>query len=394
MTDDQNKNNFSDQIPVLDGAGHFAILGQAANQSDTDGLALADRKMADDLIDRLGLKFNDEVLERRFVNIVLAWRKGIRNSALTSQTLTKPIVAGGLGFEQNKARAVIAALEGQNTQPIQEIGLSTKNKPMVSPTAAALLQAGQRRQQSGQTPVKPHVFSLLELQHEIAPPPPTTIEPMPPKIVKQPAIRDVDYNFAASAKKPARPTNYNYRPTVVSRPTIKPRPTLTKPTPPTLRPLTSKTQKTVWQRLKDRYRSPAQVRQENKIILPPPPPPAKRITDIHVPNAPILIGPIEELKNFRLVDFRRLAGDPLRAVDKIKSKIDLLESESFTKKLAGIEAWRSSEVYRLYVLLGQQSLSTSQAITQIIAQRTAQNQPTLTMAEFNALAKLHSMLEY
>lgn len=118
----------------------------------------------------------------------------------------------------------------------------------------------------------------------------------------------------------------------------------------------------------------------------------EKITDVKVPTRSV--GPIDELKTLRLVDFKQLDSDPNKAILKIKQKIDLLEQDSFVKRIAGIEAWKQSEVYRTYLSLGKESMEQGMPIDAVISQRASQGLPTLNEAEFQALVKLNKMLEY
>ena len=67
------------------------------------------------------------------------------------------------------------------------------------------------------------------------------------------------------------------------------------------------------------------------------------------------VGPVDELRNFTLVDFRRLSDKPEDAVEKIKDKFDVLREESFLLYLNGKEAWQSSPLCLQY----QENLSKS-----------------------------------
>lgn len=107
---------------------------------------------------------------------------------------------------------------------------------------------------------------------------------------------------------------------------------------------------------------------------------------------PTLTGPVEELAALTIVDFRRLAATPAAAIERIFEKVELLEQEAFDKKIAGIQAWRRSEVYRTYVAIGRESMERQQPIAAIIAERLNQRQITLTIAEFEALANLSEKL--
>lgn len=107
-----------------------------------------------------------------------------------------------------------------------------------------------------------------------------------------------------------------------------------------------------------------------------------------------LMGPVEELENMTIIDFRRIAADPRAAVNKIKEKIDLLEGDGFSQKIAGISAWQKSEVSRFYRLLGQLSMSEGRNIEDIIKERLMSGKPTLSLDEFHAVMELNKILRY
>lgn len=107
-----------------------------------------------------------------------------------------------------------------------------------------------------------------------------------------------------------------------------------------------------------------------------------------------LFGPIEELENLTMIDFRRISADPTIAVNKIKEKIDLLEAEGFEKKMAGINAWHKSEVNKFYRLLGQASMADGLPIEKIISNRLFSGKPTLSIDEFHAIMELNRSLRY
>lgn len=112
-------------------------------------------------------------------------------------------------------------------------------------------------------------------------------------------------------------------------------------------------------------------------------------------KAPInLTGPVEELSAMTLQNFRRLASGPAQQAEKILAKIALLEKDSVTKKSQGIEAWRNSEVYRLYLDLGEESLKSAKNIAAIIKSRLDSNQESLSVEEFAAISDLNKNLRF
>ncbi|KKT68371.1 MAG: hypothetical protein UW63_C0079G0006, partial [Candidatus Uhrbacteria bacterium GW2011_GWF2_44_350] len=107
-----------------------------------------------------------------------------------------------------------------------------------------------------------------------------------------------------------------------------------------------------------------------------------------------LSGPVEELQNMSLEEFRRLSRHPEEAVTKISDKISLLEEQGISQKISGIKAWRASAVNRLYLDMNKQALMTGKKITEIIADRTAAGQETLTVEEAQVINKLNGGLRF
>ena len=104
-----------------------------------------------------------------------------------------------------------------------------------------------------------------------------------------------------------------------------------------------------------------------------------------------LQGPIEELANLDLINFHRLGGSPEVVISKIQNKIKLLEQESYTRRQQGINAWRHSPVYKMYVDLGQQSLLSGKPVAELI-KINAGRKDRLTLEEFNAILELNRQL--
>jgi hypothetical protein len=106
------------------------------------------------------------------------------------------------------------------------------------------------------------------------------------------------------------------------------------------------------------------------------------------------MSPLDELRYMDIVTFRRLADDSNDRIEKIKKKIDLLGKESLGKMFDGIKAWRQSPVNRMYINIGQQSMSQGKDIKTITRERKEGNQDYLTEAEFNAILELNKKLNF
>ena len=105
---------------------------------------------------------------------------------------------------------------------------------------------------------------------------------------------------------------------------------------------------------------------------------------------PLTMTPIDELRYLNLVDFRRLHEDPTKAIIKILRKIKLLEGKKANRKIEGIQAWRESPVNKMYLNIGQKSITNGKSIQDIIKE--LGDKESLNQQEFNAVGKLNYRL--
>jgi len=105
-------------------------------------------------------------------------------------------------------------------------------------------------------------------------------------------------------------------------------------------------------------------------------------------------GPLEELEQMTLIEFRRLSADPNNAVKKIQEKINLLYDRGVSERAKGIIAWNKNEVMRFYRNLIQLSLNSGQPIDLIVKDRLLSGKPTLSLDEIEAISQLNNKLRY
>ena len=113
-----------------------------------------------------------------------------------------------------------------------------------------------------------------------------------------------------------------------------------------------------------------------------------------VKYVPKLLGPIDELREMDLVNFRRLAQIPAEIAEKIKEKLGFLEEESYKQRVAGIKAWRESPVNKLYLTIGQESIVNNKSVETIISERQNEGKDYLTNQEFEAIMTLNKDLRF
>ncbi|MFH1187805.1 MAG: hypothetical protein V1688_02990 [bacterium] len=119
----------------------------------------------------------------------------------------------------------------------------------------------------------------------------------------------------------------------------------------------------------------------------------RKMEDVKVVH-PHLVGPIEELSEMTVLDFRRLGSTAQDSIDKIKEKIEISGKESFNKKIAAINGWKKSQPNQLYIELGRQSLSQKIPVENLISQYYLENKPVLTKQEFDVISQLNKELRY
>ncbi len=105
-------------------------------------------------------------------------------------------------------------------------------------------------------------------------------------------------------------------------------------------------------------------------------------------------GPLEEISSMNLVDFRRLSKDSKEAVKKILGMFELLEEDSFSKRMEGVKVWRKSPINKIYLNLGQESIIEQKDIKTIIEKRKKEKKDYLSQEEFNAIMELNAKLRY
>jgi hypothetical protein len=103
-----------------------------------------------------------------------------------------------------------------------------------------------------------------------------------------------------------------------------------------------------------------------------------------------VMGPVEELLNIDLKEFRALGRSPKEAVNKIYEKIIALAHDSLEERAKGIVAWKSSPLYQQYVGVGEEGLIKSLPIEGILKNRPGG----LTWDEFQAIGDLNEQLNY
>ncbi|MFH0805258.1 MAG: hypothetical protein V1916_03645 [Patescibacteria group bacterium] len=281
------------------------------------------------------LQFADEVLAKRFAKVVESRLHSARSDIETAEVLSRPSKIGGLGLQPPVAQAVvqkIVALHAPQPKPAGRVA------PPVAPKPIPLTVA---------VPVPPAFVPLPK--------------PRPPAPPASPAVKVVPIGTPAP----------------VPPPTPKPAPPAASPVQPA-------------QPVSDLYgmsqaEAMSKISRSRQAEVERP-----QVVDIRQPNR--VLGPVEELRDIDLKEFRRLGVSPQEAADRVVEKVALLEEESWQMRMDGLRAWQRSPVFRLYAAIGRQSIERGRTVAAIIQELHAAGQPYLLPEEFTAMVTLNTRI--
>ena len=349
---------------------------------------------ADMVIDRSGLFFGNDQVKKRVRSSVVTYLKDIRDQFELKAILAQAVDAGGAGLAEAQADAMVKMAIALHDDlragrvPVAQTPV-VPNKPVEVPPApvvtpaqvsnpepvqvAAELPVASTPIASPQVVATPSVSSFTRV-HAVKPPKPTNA----PRLT----IEEVDGVPTIVQKKSEPKSELKQRDvkeqTIEMIPAVEPVVPVAQPVPAPVAVSSNSTDEGV----------------SIPVILRKTAPSPYKTQLADVKASPQLIDPVEELRIFTLTDFRRLHSDPMEAVKRIYQKIQLLEKDSFARRQAGIAAWHENEVSRLYQEIGTQIFRKGASQDQVVAERTAAGQPTLTSKELDALMELNEMMSF
>lgn len=99
------------------------------------------------------------------------------------------------------------------------------------------------------------------------------------------------------------------------------------------------------------------------------------------------VGPIEELQQFSLTDFRRLSNNPIEAAHELHEKFKHIQEESIVLYLRAIETWKNSPLYLAYIEAVTQGLSEHRPLSAVLSDKKR-----IQVAEIEALVAMEKEL--
>lgn len=331
---------------------------------------------------QIGVNFSSDDLNSRFLQVMKTYLKGVRNKIDTKQTLIKPVDNGGLGMDEIFSDNVLLVADRVN-----------KNNDTIK---------------SSPDTVKPPNTEIKVPERKLA-----EDKKLSSDSLRNSGIRDIDYDFSALPKdKASEEKTFDLK--ISSEQETSPSKLETinlsgvegnnkiSKVVPRVNNSSIDIQQKNYQKVDDsnfsKTKSPDTVYEKS---LPANMANARRSASVDskrrmddVKYVPKLVGPVEELGEMNLINFRRLSQNPVVAANKIKEKLGFLEEEGYDKKLAGIKAWRQSPVNSLYLLIAQESINKKISIDEVINQRMSVGGDCLTRDEIEAIMELNKDLRF
>lgn len=323
-------------------------------------------QMAEDLIKKSGLIVPPE-LSQRFKIIIISRLKDVRKIPETRERLTAAPTAGGVGLQSEEAEKVLKMVEEARTLNSLNIKIVKKAEEQISPP----IRGSQRGSEAvARPPLIPpdrgEILSPAPPSPSVSPKPavpkPSVVAPSRPSSTAK--IQSSEFRIRSSDDiKPTAPSMVKIVPQEQARPRVE-----VAPTPPPLP-------------------KPALT-----VAIPQTPAGRSQVADVLY--KPRLVGPLEELKEMTLLDFRRLSPQAKVTTDKIYAKIELLSEQGYEKKIQGLKAWQGSPVNIIYLEILNESIGKARPIAKIIEERQKAGRETLSPEEFKMVMGLNRRLRY
>ena len=107
------------------------------------------------------------------------------------------------------------------------------------------------------------------------------------------------------------------------------------------------------------------------------------------PRAPVKITSIDDIKKLNLDDFRSYREVPCDSAQVITEKINsILAEASPLDKIKALSFWKESELYKLYIEMGRESMAQGISVKELAEKRRAEEKPFLSHEEFEAIVEI------
>ncbi|MFZ2804053.1 MAG: hypothetical protein WA001_02410 [Patescibacteria group bacterium] len=343
-------------------------------------------KAVDEIFATAPSKPGDEYLDRRLKYIISSRLRDVRSPLELKQLLMRDAKVGGLGLSREAADAVAAQVED---------GYKKFHEPIMQEEKAKLdvqieeqhLKIEERKKQDAEEHAQWYKDKVLARKQE---------EDQRGKLAVQ-----MKQSFAAGLTQPieAHPMDVKEQKAETARfgemvPAVSagPSPVTAIAANPLASAMPAPTQTTAPAQA---ARPEVKISKASAVLQAAAPAGRPRMDDISAGYVgPKLTGPVRELKNMSLSEFRRIAKDPQQAADKILQRIDVLSQESFDRRVEGIKAWQTCPLQQDYMSLVSKSFASGTPVAQLADEERKAGKDVPSPAELAAIITLNSKLHF
>lgn len=301
--------------------------------------------LVNEILKKFDLHFDNDILAKRFQKILESRIKHIRNSIETAEVLHRSSKVGGLELPEDKANEIVKYVDEHSKDAINTNQIKEKEAVQETPTQSAEIKQADFSQ-------APPAFIPIPKKKEP--------EPQPQKEIKETMVSNAEV-------KPKENTNIPVKESVEE-------------------PVKINQEKPV----EDLYKRSATEEMSKMASIRQQTPQRPQVMDIRQPSS--VTGPVEELMQIDLKEFRRMGNNPGESTEKILEKMYLLEEESWNIRMDGIAAWQKSPLNQQYLKVGRESLKQNKPVIEVIDSQEDSNKLILHFQEFLAVNDLNSKL--
>jgi hypothetical protein len=363
-----------------------------------DGRKKEIEKKIELIIKKAEIDFGSSELLNRFKDILFTYLKGIRDEIDVKQSLIKPFEGGGLSFDPESASEIILIAkqvkENKDIKKLEEKIDKNEDKEIkrdveydLKKSIEEINRKKAKDAKETKNDEKDESESLRNTEKKEDTPPLSGTGQAPPYTGTGQAP---PYTGTGQAKD-VKNANYSENNDIISVKKEMKKTERLAPPPPVIR----KNEELIKLNKDNKKKAikKAEIKSSDRILRQRMNEGGKTRMD-DVKYVPKVMSPIDELKYMDLVSFRRLDSDPGKTISKILNKFSLLEEDSYAKRLEGIRAWRISPVNKLYLIIGNESITTGKRVDEIIENRKKDKKDYLTKEEFKAVLSLNKKIRF
>lgn len=316
----------------------------------------------------------DHVLHKRLKKIVESRLVDARDSIDIRNQLIRPEKIGGIGLSESVVDTILPIIE-EAWKTVHDLHLHVKREEAFSRVAKTKkVSDAQKHPEISAQHIETHLVMPPKKQDE------PKITPLPVQPLSAPHATPVNMPSVQTM-----PVNLQMKPVILADDEIKmhePENIVTPPvfaTPPPKREPLQAPKKEISQFM---------PKMQRRSVLKD----SATIHDIKAPSK--LVGPVEELEQMTIQDFRNLGENITESSERIKEKIRHLERESFELRSQGVKGWRKSPIMQQYLEVGRESMELGKSVSAIISERQQAKKETISEEEFDMLGKVNNDIRY